>query len=73
MTFEHPWVLFLLVLPIALLVSEWRKAPSRIGLFLKVAAFLAIILALASPRIDVDANKVATVLSLSIRRRASPG
>jgi uncharacterized membrane protein len=62
MTFDYPWVLFLLVLPIGLLVWDWRKAPSRAGLLLKVAAFLAIILALSSPRVDVDANKVATVL-----------
>ena len=27
MTFDYPWVLFLLVLPIVLLVWDWRKAP----------------------------------------------
>ena len=62
MTFAHPWVLFLLVLPLLFLASEWRKSASRIGLFLKAAAFVAILLALASPRIDVDTTKVATVV-----------
>src|SRR3954449_10548741 len=62
MTFDHVWVLFLLPLPFVLLLWDWRKVPSRPGLVVKVCAFLAIILALASPRMDVDATKVATVV-----------
>src|SRR6476661_5157329 len=62
MTFAHPWVLSLLILPLAFLGLEWRKTSSHIGLLLKTGAFLAILLALASPRIDVDTTKVATVV-----------
>jgi Ca-activated chloride channel homolog len=62
MTFAHPWVLLLLILPLAFLGMEWRKTSSHIGLLLKTGAFLAILLALASPRIDVDTTKVATVV-----------
>ncbi|HYP05382.1 MAG TPA: VWA domain-containing protein [Bryobacteraceae bacterium] len=62
MSFEYPWVLFALVLPVVFLITEWRKTPSRIGLLLKTAAFLAVVLALASPSLEVDASKVAAVV-----------
>lgn len=72
MTFEYPWVLLLLALPVAFLLMEWRRTPSRVGLSLKTIAFLAIILALSAPRIDVDATKVATVVLVDTSDSVSP-
>jgi hypothetical protein len=52
MSFEHPWVLALLIAPVVFLLTEWRRTPSRAGLLLKTVAFLAVVLALAGPSIE---------------------
>lgn len=61
MTFEYPWVLLLLVLPFVFLALEWKRTPSHIGLALKTATFLAVILALAAPRLEIDNSKTAII------------
>ena len=62
MTFDHPWVIWLLVLPMALLATEWRRSSGLSRLLLKVVTFAAVILALSGPRMEVDTTKVATVM-----------
>ncbi len=59
MTFDHPLALLLVLLPLAWAVWEWRSSARRLGLLLKTAAFLAIALALAQPRMTVFQTKVA--------------
>lgn len=61
MTYEHPWLLLLLLAPAAFAWLEWRRTTRRMGLILKSIALALIVLALAQPRIDVPETKVATV------------
>jgi hypothetical protein len=72
MSFEYPWVLFLLALPLAFAATEWRRTPSRIGLLLKTLAFVAAVLALSGPSMEVDATKVATVVLVDTSASISP-
>ena len=49
MTFDRAWALLLLVLPIAWAAWDWRRQPRHTHLLLKLAMFVAVILALAEP------------------------
>jgi Mg-chelatase subunit ChlD len=62
MTFVHPWRLFLLVLPGALVVWELRGGTRLRALILKAAALAAVVLALAQPRVLVYRTRVALAL-----------
>lgn len=62
MSFEHPWALVFLLLPLTWLAWEWRSAGRRLGLALKAGAFAAIILALAQPSLVVFESKVAVAM-----------
>ena len=53
MTFDRPWILFLLILPLAWMAWEWRSSGRRRALLLKAGAILAVVLALAQPRLTV--------------------
>jgi Ca-activated chloride channel homolog len=59
MTFDHPWALLLVLLPLAWAAREWRVSARRTALLLKAGAFAAIALALAAPRLTVYQSKVA--------------
>jgi secreted protein with Ig-like and vWFA domain len=59
MTFDHPWALLLILIPLLWAAWEWRFSGRRLGLVLKAAAFALILAALAEPRITVYENKVA--------------
>jgi uncharacterized membrane protein len=59
MSFDRPWLLLLAWLPVAWVAWEWRKSARRPALLLKGAAMLAVLLALAQPRLTVFENKVA--------------
>jgi Ca-activated chloride channel homolog len=62
MTFDHPLALLLVLLPLAWAAWEWRSSGRRAGLALKAGAFVAIALALASPKITVYESKVAVAM-----------
>src|SRR5580704_3045095 len=62
MTFDHPWALLLLLLPVAWAVWEWRSSARRTALLLKAGSFAAIALALAQPRITVYETKMAVAI-----------
>jgi uncharacterized membrane protein len=62
MSFAHPWLLLLLVLPAAWAAQEWNSSTRRAALLLKAGALAAILAALAMPRIEVYRSKVAVVL-----------
>ncbi len=59
MTFEHPWALLLVLVPVAWAAWEWRGSGRRLSLLLKAGAFAAIALALAVPKMTVFESKVA--------------
>ena len=62
MTFLHPWLLLLVVLPVAWACWEWRAASRRGALLLKAGALAAVAAALAQPRLTVYENRVAVVM-----------
>jgi Ca-activated chloride channel homolog len=62
MTFERAWALWLLLVPAAWAVWEWRASSRRLGMLLKMGAFAAIVLALSEPRLTIHQTKVATAV-----------
>jgi uncharacterized membrane protein len=62
MSFDHAWVLVLALAPVVWAVWEWRATVRRGALILKAAAFVAIILALAQPRLTFFDTKVAVAI-----------
>src|SRR5215475_5820679 len=59
MSFDRAWILFFAWLPVAWVAWEWRTSARRSALLVKGAAILAVLLALAQPRLTVYENKVA--------------
>jgi Ca-activated chloride channel homolog len=59
MSFDRAWILFLIWLPFAWVAWEWRTSARRAALLVKGAVYLAVLLALAQPRLTVYENKVA--------------
>src|ERR1039458_4289052 len=59
MTFDRPWALLLVLLPIAWAAREWRLSARRSALLLKAGALACILLALSEPRLTVYQSKVA--------------
>src|SRR6202161_3643885 len=72
MNFEHPWALFLLLLPLAWAAWEWRFSGRRPALILKAAVFAVIALALAQPVLTVYENKVAVAMLADTSASVSP-
>ncbi|MBV9503986.1 MAG: VWA domain-containing protein [Acidobacteriia bacterium] len=62
MTFLHPWILTLLLIPAAWAAWEWRHSARRSGLLLKACAFMAVLIALAQPRVTIYQSKVAAAV-----------
>lgn len=72
MTFQHTWVLFLVLLPAAWVFWEWRNSSRRGGLILKGAAVTAVILALSQPRLTVFESKVALSILVDTSTSVTP-
>ena len=49
MTFEHPWILLLAILPALWAFKEWRDSARRVALCLKATGLAAVLIALAEP------------------------
>src|SRR5580765_8314136 len=62
MSFDHPWILLALLLPLGWAAWEWRESARRLALGLKTAAFVCIVLALSGPRVVVYQTKVAVAV-----------
>jgi uncharacterized membrane protein len=62
MSFEHPWLLTLVLLPLAWAAWEWNSSTRHIALLLKTGALAAALAALAMPRMVVYQSKVAVAL-----------
>ena len=72
MTFDHPWVLLALLLPLGWAAWEWRGSARRLALGLKAAAFVCIVLALSGPRLMVYQTKVAVAVLADTSASVSP-
>ena len=72
MTFDHPWALLALLLPLAWAAWEWRAAARRVALALKAAALACILLALAGPRMVIYQHKVAVAVLADTSASLSP-
>jgi Ca-activated chloride channel family protein len=59
MSYEHPWVLLLAILPLLWVLREWRNSARRAALCLKAAGLAAVLIALAEPRLETYESKVA--------------
>src|SRR5580704_3625078 len=62
MTFDRAWVLAVAWLPIAWAAWEWGRTRRRLALALKAISLLAILLALAEPRLKVNETRVAVAV-----------
>ncbi len=62
MTFAHPWLVLLVLAPMAWAAWEWRNSARRGGLIVKAAALAAILLAMSEPRLDFYESKVALAI-----------
>ncbi len=62
MTFDRAWALVLLLLPLGWLVWEWPKTRRTTALLLKAVAFIAIVLALAEPKLTLPQTKMAVAV-----------
>lgn len=72
MSFDHPWVLLALLLPLGWAAWEWRGSARRLALGLKAAAFVCIVLALSGPRLMVYQTKVAVAVLADTSASVSP-
>lgn len=59
MSLERAWVLLFACLPLAWAAWNWRRCPRRTALILKTLALLAIVAALAGPRLRVATTRLA--------------
>jgi Ca-activated chloride channel family protein len=71
MTFDRVWMLLFLVLPAAWIALEWRKTARHLPLVLKVCSLIAIVFALAEPRLAVSETKMAVGVLLDTSASAS--
>ena len=62
MSFATPWALGLLVLPMAWALWEWGRTSRKVGVLLKALVFVAIITALAEPRLTFFETRVAVAV-----------
>ena len=69
MSFDRAWVLLLAPMPFVWLALTWRRTERRWGLGLKAAALLAVILALAEPRLDTFETKVGAVVLVESHKK----
>src|ERR1700694_2756755 len=72
MSFDRAWVLIFTLAPVAWAAWEWRATVRRVPLLLKTAAFLAILIALAEPRITFFDTKVAVAILADTSRSLTP-
>ena len=72
MTFDRSWVLLLAVLPIGWVLIVWKRTPQRIGLLLKAAVMLAILIAIAQPRLTLPESKIAVAVLVDTSASISP-
>jgi Mg-chelatase subunit ChlD len=72
MSFDRPWILFLLALPVAWLAYEWVRTARRAGLLAMALCFAAVVLALAEPRLMVPESRMAVAVLVDTSASTSP-
>src|SRR5437773_3760733 len=72
MSFDRAWILFFAWLPLAWAAWEWRTSARRPALLLKAGAILAVLLALAQPRLTIYETKVALAVLVDTSASVSP-
>ena len=72
MSFDYPWVLLALLLPLGWAIWEWRDTGRHLALGLKAATFFLIVLALSGPRMLVYQTKVAVAVLADTSVSVSP-
>jgi len=72
MTFDRTWVLFIAWLPLAWMAFEWKRTTRRPALALKALSLVAVLLALAEPRLNVSETKVAVAVLVDTSGSISP-
>lgn len=72
MTFDRSWVLFIAWLPLAWAAWEWTRTRRRLALCLKAFSLLAILFALAEPRLKVNETRVAVAVLVDTSASVSP-
>jgi len=72
MTFAHPWLVPLMLAPLAWAVWEWRNSAPRTGLVLKAVAMACILLALAEPRMTFYQSHAAVAILIDTSASVTP-
>ncbi|HMD48469.1 MAG TPA: VWA domain-containing protein, partial [Bryobacteraceae bacterium] len=72
MTFGHPGVLALVILPLAWMLFELRRTRRTLALILKALTIVAIILALAEPKLSIPETKMAVAVLVDTSASLSP-
>ncbi len=72
MSFEHPWLLLLSLLPIAWCAYEWRNHSRHAALITKTAMLLLVALALAGPVLSWNERKIALAVVADTSASLSP-
>jgi Mg-chelatase subunit ChlD len=62
MSFDRAWVLLLAPLPLVWMALSWKRTERRVGLALKALALVAVLIALAEPRLNTFETKVGAVV-----------
>lgn len=71
MTFDQPWLLLLLLLPLLWAWREWPNA-GQVAILLKAGTFIAVILALAQPRVTYFDQHVALAALVDTSASVTP-
>jgi Ca-activated chloride channel homolog len=72
MTFGHPWALPFVILPLGWMLFEWRRTRRTLALILKTLTIVAIVLALAEPKISIPETKMAVAVLVDTSASLSP-
>src|SRR5689334_2186329 len=72
MTFVHPWMLWLVLVPILWLAYSWRNVTPHLTLILKALSFTAILLALAEPTITLPQTKTGAIVLVDTSASITP-
>ncbi|HEY6987601.1 MAG TPA: vWA domain-containing protein, partial [Bryobacteraceae bacterium] len=73
MSFVHPWVLPLILVPLGWAAYAWGTAARRETLLLKAFSFCAILLALAEPTLTLPQTKTGLVVLVDTSKSITPG
>ncbi len=62
MTFERPWVLFLLILPLLWMIINWRRSSRRSSFAVKTLCLCALVVAVTKPALVFRSSRVAVAV-----------